>query len=328
MVPQKDKEMNLESLISIFKEKKSPFLYHDNINVEYSPKNGNLNKEEVIVRYYTKSFTDSDLVIVNALARITFGTKELIWKALELESKRYPDRPVMTDEKNFNQRLEVLTKCCLIRKFFFYNVSGVKQSYYCVTAHGYNFIKRKLNFKSKYDDYLSITTADEVMRHLAAVSSALEFLRSSKFLEISTDIPYYIKDDGLKKLYAEVITKGESRNNYILFEPFYLAYDKKRFNEQEFNEYLEDRINVVTNYIKDKGEQGNVFVILICEGLAGITRAMNVVAKKLLLHKKAIFYTTDGGVYSVGIGNALISLNEVQDGVPKSFTNIIDKSFY
>jgi len=318
----------MEDLLKFLKDTQTPFLYHEDINKAFCKDNKNLTKEEVLVRYETNEFTISDLIIVQALAKIVFGTKEMILKVLENLSKEYPDKPILVDSKALKGRLSKLVKSAVMKRFTFHLQSDKRtHSYYCVSPHGYNYIKRIFRFKDKYDEYIAVTPIDEVMKCLAATSVAQEFTTKSSFIDFQIGKNFYIKEKGLFTLYAEVETLVGGEKKHTLIEPLYFKYDKNRISEKELQESLIERMEVISTYFSKRMETNMPTIFFVCENIGGIRRAMALGAEYLASYKNYIYYTTDAVVHNVGIEKSLMRIEEIDKGMPVNFTNNISKPF-
>lgn len=317
----------MQDILNILKETQTPFMYHEDLNLEYCSNNKSLNKEEVLVKYYTNYFTVSDLVIVKALSKIVFGTNTMIWKVLELFKRKYPKMPVLTDAKLLKNRLTVLTKSSIIKRFKFIPIGGNSpHSYYCITPHGYNYIKRIMNFKDKYDEYIGVTPPDEVMKYLASVAVAEEFIDHDSFIDFNVDVSFYTKELGLQNIYVEVKTNVNDKENTIIIEPLYFKFDTNRMSEEEYMLNLRERLRVIEKYISTKVEDDTPTIMFVCENVSGIKQAMELASEHLALYKNYMYFTTDSVTHKMGV-KGVLRIEAIENNKPAGFTDEIFKEF-
>lgn len=310
----------------IIKNNKSLYLYNDNIDVTLADFNGELNKEDILANYYRNKFTLSDLFIVEAIATLTFADKGLIIKQLELMRKKEPDKLIYSIDSEYKKdgeivsRLEVLCKNSLVRCFKF-NVgprSKVYKSYYCVTPHGYNYLKKIINRTEAYDDYIGVTPIDEVFKFLSAATVAVIGADSPYFKNMYTNNKFYIQETKKNTFtYAELLFEKDNKKRYMLIEPYFLNYHKGRLTEEAQLKHLEKRMETVTKYISARTLEIQPIIVFVCENMNGIRSLCNAIFKYFKYNYSNIYFTTEYLVFKrQDLKSSLFGIKSLEDGNP------------
>lgn len=307
-------EEQRKQIMKVINNKPTPFQYHPNIDFKSSWYNKQLTVDEITTNYYKSYFTLSDLFIVKAIAEIEVGTKAMIQEVLVNQKNHFPDKAIPNEYDALAGRLKVLAQTSLIKRFQFNTVDEREASVYCVTAHGYNYIKRICNFTKAYDQYYCVTPVDEMVKSLAAINIMLQFKKYPSFIKHTSNMNYYEKSIGRNKLYAEVKTKVDDKVYYVLIDTLYYKHNPARISEEEIKRAMDHRIEVIKSYYTQKGSKGVPIIIFACEDMGGLKKAVQYVLSNLKNYLTRIYFTTDSVVYSnQSIENSLVSLS-LQDG--------------
>jgi hypothetical protein len=205
---------------SMFDAAKSKFCYHPEYDKQYTKTLADedstkaiktLSKQEVIYLYERSFFTDSDLQIVKLIADHLFATQGMIEKSIRRFSANSGSEqyvPIIGELKNLKTRLTSLVKAGILVKYLFdvpKPSSGAGEegengkftySYYLVSPHGYNFLKRVLNYGGSYDEYLSITPLDEVFKYLSTNAVGQALYDVPGFLGMDIQVPFIGRRSG------------------------------------------------------------------------------------------------------------------------------------
>lgn len=306
--------MSTANISDLFDSARSLFIYHPNLNKEvvanlaYDDATKNLKtltKLEVQYLYDTGFFSLSDLHIVKIVAKHVFVTQSMVKKYIDYNNK-YADGVnrvyITSDIDNIKNRLTNLVKAGVLTRYIFYTYHYehtdklMKMSYYLVSPHGYNYIKRILNYKEPYDEYLAVWPIEEVFKFLVVNTVCQRFLTEKSFKEYNIDFPFYIKElKSKERIYAVIDVAVEDGSKKVIVEPFKLNYNNMRISENEFKMELNNRFKVLKEYIQFL--QGNGYVsndiIFVCEDFKGIKQAAKMATHYLPEYLDNIYYTTD-----------------------------------
>lgn len=306
--------MTTTNIPELFNAAKSFFIYHpdlnqtavDNLAYEDPSKTiKTLSKLDVQYLYDTKYFSLSDLHIAKVVAKHVFVTQSMVKRYIDYcykmtSAKEY--MPVINDVDALKLRLQILAKAGILTRYAFdtyhyeYEDKLLKMSYYLVSPHGYNYLRRILDYKEPYDEYLAITPIEEVFKCLAVNSVCLSFLKIEAFRDYNLDFPFYIKEFKSKeKIYGVVDVVSDNINRKVIIEPFKLTYNKMRISEETFKLELNKRFKILKEYIgylQSKGYTNND-IIFVCEDFDGIKKAGKMANHYLPEYMETIYFTTD-----------------------------------
>lgn len=300
---QEDIQLQLKKNFIILQSGETPYLYFDETNVELASNNGELSKEDIVVKYYNNVFTLSDLCIVEAVAKLSFAERYLIRLQLirdkkEDSEKLISDAADITKDDILRNRLNILTKCSILRRFKFVSRTGGIKTYYCCTAHGYNYLKRILNRKDGYDEYISVTPIDEVLKYLSANTVGLIASNSKNCKGMYAKNAYFSKETGKVDLYNELVYEKNEKKRYILLEPFFMQYQKGRLTTRSYEKFAADRVKLVKSYISSKNSELPAVVVFLCENMEGIYKLAEHLNKNFKENLSRFYFTTDYLVFS------------------------------
>lgn len=300
--------------MDLIKKSTSPFIYHNEVNVEADKNNKNLSKDDVLFLYNQDTFVLSDLHIVKMIAQYSFLTQIQIFSAIQAYLNKYPNIPLVKDVDGLRNRLRYLTKSALIRRYHFQALDKnknqlKKQSYYCVSPHGYNYIKRIVNFKEKYNEYIAATPIDEVFKFLSTGVVIQALINKSSSITFTMNKQVYVKEiKSIYDIYGEIKNKVNNIDYRVLIEPFKLRYDKNRMTEIEWKNNLNERIDFIKTYFSRYSADVSPYVIFSCEDLEGLKQAMKIIKDPLEDYLDSIYFTTDAILFFYGLDNALIKV--------------------
>lgn len=317
---------------TMFDEYKSVFMYYQGCEKVPTVKNvpggdsykiiKTLNKMEVTSLYDSKLFTDSDLHIVKIVANNLFATQKMIEKAIFLNNARSNEStyvPMIADLEFLKSRLTDLVKANILIKYIFQvprsDNSGnyINLSYYLTSPHGYNFIKRILNFDKNYDEYLAVTPIEEVFHYLSTGSVCQEFMKLSG-VTYEVDMPFYSKNTKkLNKLYGKISMNKDGVEYRIVVEPLKFLFNRNRISEDDFIRNLNTRFLIVKEYLQTLLAKADkkFYLIFVCDDYAGLRNACILADRNLKEYMPYIYFTTDK-LCSRGLDEALI---QIKDGI-------------
>ncbi|WP_459195639.1 hypothetical protein [Wukongibacter baidiensis] len=305
---------NINNIMDLINKSTSPFIYHDEVDAKADKNNKNLSKDDVLFLYNQDGFVLSDLHIVKLIAKYTFATQIQIFNAIQICRNKYPDIPLVDDIDGLRNRLKHLTKSALIRRYQFQALDQrtgklKQQSYYCVSAHGYNYIKRIVNFKDKYDEYIAVTPVDEVFKYLTTGVVIQTLINRNPSLGFKTNKQLYIKElRNLYDIYGEVKSKINGANHSVVIEPFKTRYNKNRMTEEEWKSNLTGRMEFIKAYFTKNSVENIPHVVFACEDLMGLKEAMKTVIDCLEGYLDNVYFTTDAVLFFYGLDKALIKI--------------------
>ena len=315
--------MDVNSLLVDLNEAVSPFLYHPEHDTRLDKDCKGLSKEEVITRYHMNEIADTDLLIAKALAKIVFGTTDLINKAVEVQRIREPEKKLTEDRGALKGRLGALVKTGLVKKFKYRCLhDGREHAYFCLNGHGYNFLKRIYRFTDRYDEYLSITPFDEVVKWMATATAVLSAAKEPTVTRYQMGQPYFSKEAGRHNLYGELETLVGGQKQLVLFEPIFFHRNEERITVNEQEAFQKERLAVVGDYLTKRYVE-NPNVIIVCEDKEGLKKAMAICAKEFPSAIHHFYFTTDVLVHRHGLRNSLMRIAELKNGAP----GVIDTNF-
>jgi len=301
----------LKDIENIMKNKKSPFLYYPLIidSKTYVKIQKKISKDEIVADYFLGKITLSDLFITFAIAKNTFANYNMIQRTLRYISKVYPEKPVPMDTDYLKTRLDMLAKAGLLWKYSYIpEGTDKKQVFFCVTANGYGFLVRILEYKHMYDNMGGITPIDSIVKHLSAsdiISRMLELKGVEKFN--TYEKLYSKKDRKAYQLYGKIIINNNGTKYCTIIEPLFFRYDKARINGDENEKNIRGRITVIETFINTCLASGIIpFVIVVCEGYNELVDTIKLI-KNEKVKDEYISYTTTSVINEFGIKEGLLS---------------------
>lgn len=314
---------------SIFEEARSLYIYHPECNktpasnLSYGDDTRSiktLSKLDVIACYDKGMFTNSDLQIANVVAKNIFASQGMVEKYIEHMTATKSEKesvPIIQSMNYLKDRLKTLTKANILIKYS-YNAlphegkEFYKHSYYLVSPHGYNFLKKIVGFSENYDEYLAVTPIDEVFKYLSAVMVSQGFFAQAGFKDYKMNVPFYRKEKKqLHYIYSLIDVQKDEVDYKVVLEPIKFRFDRNRISEKDWVESIHKRFILLKEYINHMISKGtsSFGIIIACEDIKGIKNAGLFVNKYLSDYLPYIYLTTDGVVSLKGIKNAFISIS-------------------
>lgn len=318
-------------MASIFeKEWISDYKYHDEIN--FRPDNTNnktLSKIQVIDAYDNGDITMSDLYIVYVVHVMTFANTYQIIEYLKWWNKYNKQIPINPgeDSESFDNRVKALTKNSILRRYKFKNAEGKQRDYYYVTAHGYNFLRRKLYYNGSYDEYLGAAPLQEVLKYLANNEILIRILQKAH-----VEAGYHLESKPLyashvqffdKATRSNVTTYGfmnirkEDSKLKFLFEPYRPTYDANNYASGQMQELYTQRMEFIKRYIDEyiraNAGTAGLHVLFVAESIQALKEVAAVVVKFNDYYRNCIYFTCDKLIAEHGIRNSIIQLKPKDD---------------
>ena len=306
----------------------SDYIWHEKLNWRADHvRNTTLSKMKVIDAFDDGIVTYSDLYIVYVIHVMTYANLYQIaeytkwWKT---QCKDLPLNPA-DDMEAFKSRIENLVKNSFLRRYKFVNNEGKDRDYYFVTPNGYNFIKKKLYFKEKYDEYLGAAPVQEVLKYLANNELLVKILNN-----VSMEQGYHMESKSFYSSHVQYYDKSKRKNiiTYgflnipigdrkvkILIEPYRPTFDVNVFAKGQMDQIQNDRFDFLNKYIDEFDTKnignGSLKVIFVAEDVHS--------ARKL-----AAYIST---LESYIRANMMVTVDKVvqQHGLSKTFLKLIDK---
>lgn len=331
--------MSSIDIMEMFERTKSQFVYHPGYdktvvsNLAYDDPSKTikiLSKQEVQYLYDSNYFTDSDLQIANVVAKHVFATQGMIKKYIDYFHKVKTDMdavPLISDMNSLKGRLQVLVKAGILSRYLFtvpHFLEADKEfqmSYYLVSPHGYNYLKRILNNGQSYDEYLGITPLDEVFKYLCVNIFCQSLLDIKNFKNYTIERSFYSNQSRKKHaIYGVIDMEKDSCKKKIIVEPFRINYNPNRFSINEFNNNLINRFNLIKEYgnmLMSKGEDYDV--MFVCEDFEGLKKAAKFVSNRIPELQEKIYFSTDGMACFYKASSIFIKLkgNSLINSVPE-----------
>lgn len=310
------------SVKEILESSVSLFIYHNMCDKAVSSKSKNLSISEVIDSYDRGKFTDSDLQIANIVASHVFSNEGMIGNAIKQYNKLSTGDGItlMEDvELNLKGRLTELVKSDILKKYNYVSLDAksgkpFKHSYYLNTAHGYNFLKRLMNFDDNYDQYLAIRPIEEVFKYLGTVSVTQSLQKMTGFIKYKIDKPVIFKDKHIKSnIFGIVDIAKKNRTHRVVLEPLRLKFNKNRITADDWSKEIDFRFLILRNYTRAIISKYDYSIVIICEDLEGIKKACELTLKNMPEYLGNIFFTTDAAVNRYGAENSMLELKSNGD---------------
>lgn len=311
-------ERKIKDVMQVIEASITPFMYHDEINVRADDAKA-FDRNEVLYNYNTKAFTDSDLQLVKILASQVFSTLTQLSSAVKYETNKRPylKNMITIEQDNIKSRLGKLCKSGIVQKYKYLPYkkalegSTTPASYYFVTPHGYNYIKRILHFDRPYDEYLGAYPVEEVFKYLSANTVLCAMFQSQKMLSFENfKRVYWQSEKKVIPIYSQAETEVDGIKNEILFEPLKFKFNEQRLHRDEMKEFLNKRIQFLAEYLDEVEADINRYLVFLAEDISGIKIAANLIADSPLIDlSNQVFITTDAAAHMVGdVSSILLTL--------------------
>ncbi|MGE4282817.1 MAG: hypothetical protein AB7G87_03775 [Clostridia bacterium] len=294
-----------------------------------------LSKAEVMYLYDSKTFTDSDLQLAKIVAKNIFCTVPMLVKSLAHFTKYKTKNNTIAIMNEYASesarqllrgRLDVLVSANILNKYFFpvkkirngEEVSG-NMGYYLVSPHGYNFLKRILNFNDNYDEYLSITPLEDVFKYLTTSTICQAFYEIPGFIDYNIDIPFYCKTQKkLTRIYGAVTLEKDDSKYKIIVEPVKFNFNQFRITQQEWEKFIHEHLEVLKAYLDGLLVKQKQFRVLIaCEDIEGLQNSAKLIYQYLKDYLPYIYFTMDAIAFSYGVDKTCIQMKENGNLIPK-----------
>lgn len=308
-------------VIGLIEKSTTPFMYHDRIDLVQDKINNSLSKEEVVLLYERNFFTISDLLIAKIVAKYVYASELHVKKAIKYfhETAAEDDKVglISADEadKALKGRLEQLCKADIIKRYRYQALKEYGelklQSYYFVSPHGYNYIKRIVNFKENYDEYLAIRPIEDVFNYLSINTVISSFYEHNCLKKFENDVPFYSKDKRIKtNIYSIVETEANGVKHKIYLEPLRFRFNDNRISKNEWKENIIERLGILKEAVLKHNDNSIKYIIFICEDIKGLQIGVSYVLQYLQDIKDICLFTTDGVVFTSGLENAMVCLSD------------------
>lgn len=311
-------------VIGLIEKSTTPFMYHNQMDLKQDVINKSLGKAEVMLLYENNYFTVSDLLIAKIAAKYVYSSEIHIKKAIEHFHKTAKDDDrvalISIDEyqRGIKSRLGQLCKADILKRYMYQAFKEYgelrPQSYYFVSAHGYNYIKRIVNFKGNYDEYLAIRPIEEALSYLSVNTVISSFYEYDSFKGFENDVSFYSKDKQSKaSIYSIVETEVNGLKYKIYLEPLKFNFNDNRISKNEWKENIIERLEILKEAVlKDKDNNSIKYIMFICEDIKGVQIAVTYVREYLADIKGICLFTTDGVVFTSGLERSIVSIVDTQ----------------
>lgn len=317
--------LDLKNLLSL---SKSPYTYNTEHSKERTDRDSErqgkgLSKHDINYYWDQGYFTTSDLQLVKLVAENVFCSTRMLKKSLLLfrRSSENKDISILSDEKNLRDRLRVLVKCELLIKYTLRNnidftASNSKtdvEHYYCVSPHGYNYIKRQLYFNRNYDEYLCSTPIEEVFKYLSAVMACQAISCVDGSIDYVIDTPFYSKLLKRKvSLYGIVKADKNDKKFTVIVEPIKFEYEPKKITKVVWDNLIVERFLILKEAICELQKDNpstNIRVMFVCNDLRSINKSVTLAKSNLFEHLSSSYFVIDAVVDKYSLTSTCIQVD-------------------
>lgn len=305
---------NINTALELIEKSLTPFKYHD--EVVCNEKHFKMpDKNDVMYSYNTNFFNISDLHIVYVIARLHFSTMEVIVSTTKYLSKtKQLSGKVTVDADFIKSRIGTLIKSGLVKRYKFFpyknKVVGNKglSSYYLVTGHGYNFLKRILYYREPYDEYLAITPIEDVFKFLSANVVVAAAFNCIGFKGFYNNKRHFIKSTrDLLTTFSILDFEIEEEKYKLYVEPIKLSFNQQRISRENLKENIIMRLEFLKNIVMT-GTNEKKYILFLAEDLEGLQYVSGFVKEYLFDYMEYIYLGTDASIYLNSFENSLIQL--------------------
>ncbi len=324
--------LDLKNLLA---QSKSPYIYRTEHSKERTSRDSSkqgkeLSKHEVNYYWDEGYFTVSDLQLVKLVAENVFCSTKMLKKSLLIfrRNTENKDIAILSDESYLRDRLRVLVKCEMLIKYTLrLNIDDVAnkdvEHYYCVSPHGYNYIKRQLYFNKKYDEYLSSLPVEEVFKYLSTVMACQSFSTVKGFEKYLIENSFYSSTlKKMVKLYGEVKVTTSSGKHVIIVEPLKFEYERQKITKQTWENLIVERFTILKEgllEVQKENPDANISFMIVCNDLSGINKAASLAKTYLCEYLHCIYFVIDTIIEKYSFSSTCIQIdgnNKVSASTP------------
>lgn len=326
-------ELEKKSAIERLMDCRSPYIYLDGKTTSEAVNTDNtierlksLSKNDVHCMYKNNIFVLSDLQIAKFVAENIFATVPILKKAIShyfATAKTNEKIALSANLGTLKERLDDgLCRAQILYKNVFYNSSSKgqpksKSSYYTCSPHGYNYLKRIVNFDKTYDEYTGVLAIDQVFKYLSTITVCQTFYESKNLINYEIcNQEFTVNQKTGRKFYSpygKVYLKGpdEERNIKYIIEPFFLSFNRFRISEKEYINDIYSRFQNAVNYLQMQMTKYDAKIVFACEDIKSITVAIELIKKYNATNLDNIYFTIDREADSAGISKSCLKYDGV-----------------
>lgn len=250
---------------------------------------------------------ESDFIILYVIAVLGSCTKEMIsnflfWKKTNLLKNR--DEMIIPQLENPDYMLATLRRL---------NKHGLIMCYsFCIKEHGKNkctrlyslpkiafsLVNMRLGKRMRHIEGKAFRMHPEILGNAAASFIMLNMIKSEYFNGLIECPICKFKDTGTIQIASEVKFSKDSKQYLCAIDCLYIYHNKAIMSEQDYKEYIKNKINLVESYLRFRTKKYDVKFVLACKDIDDINIFANEFVKNYSRHDLLgnVYFTSEGCV--------------------------------
>lgn len=260
-------------------------------------------------------YAESDAFILYAVRILNYANDEMLYKMLQILSKKYPKKMIPKDKKALSTRIINLSLNNLLYGKYVEMDDNKKIHLYTCSQHGYSLLFRQLNkFTHMSERYSFFDPEFEIMRLVATNYIALCIASSPYFKDYigpKQNTKVFDKTYLRGRIFSQICLVRENIKYRIILEPLYFQVDERRDTLEERIENTIGRLRFIEKVAQEYRKNGETVKIVFCiENKRGLQKAAGLVHKYIPLMLEQSLFTSESLLYK-NKGKLALSFLEV-----------------
>lgn len=280
---------------------KALFSYIPGMEIKTMESDSRSSLDKIACYFHEEQFAISDLYIGYAVSLYRYTIPKVIAATIKVFGDLWPQKhiPKSIDRDALRNRMRKMCGMGMLRRVA-YDLNGKQIVLYSATPEFAKVIYQSLKIATDSRPEKDMIPPIEILGH-AASSLITSELMSSPYLKEFNFMPKYWFHDTLYIFNGKFTHEINGETFITIVEPLFTRVDTKRFTKEEWNAYLQARVEALWGYVdlQEKKQEGRLQLIIVCEDKDDFKNAgtliCNVFPESYL---DRIYFTSEGAMKS------------------------------
>lgn len=319
---------------------KALFSYIPGMEIKTMESDSRSSLDKIACYFHEEQFAISDLYIGYAVSLYRYTIPKVVAATIKVFGDLWPQKyiPKSIDRDALRNRMRKMCGMGMLRRVS-YELNGKQIVLYSSTPEFAKVMYQSLKVATDSRPEKDMIPPIEILGH-AASSLITSELMSSPYLKDFNFMPKYWFHDTLYIFNGKFTHEINGENFITIVEPLFTRIDTKRFTKEEWNSYLQTRVEALKGYVElmEKKQEGKIQLIIVCEDKEDFREASTIICNAFPeSYLDSIYFTSEGAMKSGGnlLKQNMIRITSVvqSEGIPvlkrpESVSSILAYQFF